>query len=241
MIRVLRIQSLAVVEELELELAPGLNVITGETGAGKSMLVKSLELLRGARGAPHLLRTGAERAVVEALVEEGDATRVVRRVVSRAGRSRAYLDGEMCTVQALQEHARGWLDISSQHEHHTLTDPASHLAWLDRFAGHEDLLARLATAVESAREASRTLATFRSTLAERLEKADLFRFQLAEIDRVAPKPGELDAVLEELDVLTHAEALQAATISAATAIHEGDRSAVSMLARATTALQQACT
>ncbi|MCB9672248.1 MAG: DNA repair protein RecN [Alphaproteobacteria bacterium] len=241
MIRVLRIQSLAVVEELELELAPGLNVITGETGAGKSMLVKSLELLRGARGAPHLLRTGAERAVVEALVEEGDATRVVRRVVSRAGRSRAYLDGEMCTVQALQEHARGWLDISSQHEHHTLTDPASHLAWLDRFAGHEDLLARLATAVEAAREASRTLATFRSTLAERLEKADLFRFQLAEIDRVAPKAGELDAVLEELDVLTHAEALQAATVSAATAIHEGDRSAVSMLARATTALQQACT
>lgn len=239
MIRVLRIQNLAVVEELELELAPGLNVITGETGAGKSMLVKSLELLRGGRGAPHLLRTGAERAVVEALIEQDEASEVVRRVMSRNGRSRAYLDGEMCTVQTLRERARRWLDISSQHEHHTLTDPTSHLAWLDRFGHHQQLLDELREAVRVAREANDALATFRSTLAERLERADLFRFQLTEIDRVAPRPGELDEVLEELTLLTEAETLQEATLQAAHALSESDRSAVASMARALTALRQA--
>lgn len=237
MIRVLRIQNLAIVEDLELELGPGLNIITGETGAGKSMLVKSLELLRGARGGPHLLRTGAEKAVVEALLEDQDRSEVIRRVLSRSGRSRAYLDGEMSTVATLRERSLSWLDISSQHEHHTLTDAGSHLGWLDRFAESATALEALRGAVREAREAAQALKTFRATLAERMERADLYRFQLAEIDKVGPEPGELDEVLAELDRLSHAEQLQSATLEAAYALHEGDRSAASHMSRAADALR----
>jgi DNA repair protein RecN (Recombination protein N) len=238
-IRVLHVQNLAVIEDLEVELGPGLNVITGETGAGKSMLVKALELLRGARTPPHLLRTGADRGVVEALLDGGDDARVIRRVISRSGRSRAYLDGALSTVATLRDEARTWLDISSQHEHHTLTDAASHLGWLDRFAAHDTALEALREAVAAAREAAEAVRRFEAGLADATDRADLHRFQLAEIDAVAPEPGELDELLAELDRLSNAEALQRATVTAAHAIHDDDRSAVPHLGRARSALEGA--
>lgn len=235
----LRIVDLAVVEEIEVEFSAGLNILTGETGAGKSILIKALELVLGARAAPELVRTGADRAVVEALFElPGGEQRVVRRTISASGRSRAYLDGEMCTVATLREQVRGWVDISSQHEHHTLVDSRSHLSWLDRFAGHGPALEELGLAYQAYRTAAQALVEFRDAIRERADRVDLLRFQLAEIERVDPQPGELDTVREEMDRLAHVEGLREAAQSAAHAIH-GDRAAVSWVVRAQDALQSA--
>ena len=226
MIAVLRIRNLAVVEDLEIEFGPGLNIITGETGSGKSIIVKSLELLRGSRAAPHLVRTGADAASVEALIELDGVQLVVRRTVSAKGRSRAYIDGEMCTVQALRQRAGAWLDISGQHEHHTLVDATSHLGWLDRFAQVDDLRATLGQAVDQARLALVAEQAFQVSIRDRDERMDLLRFQIAEIDRVAPEPGELDPVLSELDRLTHAAGLRQNTEQAADLLRYQKRSAV---------------
>lgn len=237
MIGVLRVRDLAVIEELEIELGPGLNVLTGETGSGKSILVRALELVLGARAAPELVRHGAETAVVEALFEAPDGTqRVVRRTVGAGGRSRATVDGELVTIAQLKELARGWVDISSQHEHHTLVDARTHLAWLDRFARHAPALEALERSVERARDALAEHRRFREVVRDRSERMDLLRFQLHEIERVDPKPGELDAVLDELGRLAHADALVRGTSDAAHALHHGDRSAVSFVSRAAAAI-----
>ncbi|MCO4745937.1 MAG: DNA repair protein RecN [Proteobacteria bacterium] len=222
MIVVLRIQNLAVVEDLEIEFGPGLNVITGETGAGKSILVKSLELLRGSRATPHLVRTGAKSASVEALIDRDGEQFVVRRTVSAKGGSRAYIDGEMCTVQVLQQRAKAWLDISGQHEHHALVDANSHLVWLDRFAQVQPLRSSVASSVAEARQALARRQAFEASVRDRDDQMDLLRFQLAELDRVDAKVGELDTVLSELETLTHAAGLQESTERAAHLLN-GDR------------------
>src|SRR5687768_8695226 len=150
MLTCLRIRNLAIIDELELVLGPGLNVVTGETGAGKSILVDALELLLGGKGRPELVRTGAAQAEVEALFEVGhdaelraklrafelpeEEELVIRRVLLANGRTRAFVNGRMATSQQLAELVRGLADISSQHEHHMLSSPATHLMYLDAFA-----------------------------------------------------------------------------------------------------------
>ncbi|TNE89807.1 MAG: DNA repair protein RecN [Deltaproteobacteria bacterium] len=239
MIAVLRIQNMAVIEELEVEFGPGLNVITGETGAGKSIIVTALELLRGGRAAPHLVRTGEDTASVEALIEIDGEQLVVRRTISSKGRSRAYIDGEMCTVQALRERAPAWLDISGQHEHHALVDPHSHLGWLDRFARVDGLTASLAEAVSAAREALHAQRAFEESMRDRDERMDLLRFQLAEIERIKPKAGELEAVLTELETLSHATELRQDADAAAHRLLLGERSAVRELEHAQESIRRA--
>ncbi len=237
MIRLLRIQNLAVVEEVELELGPGLNILTGPTGAGKSMVVQALELLRGGRASPHLLRTGADRGTVEALVERDGREEVLRRVIRANGRSRAYIDGGLVTVQTLRERTRPWLDISSQHEHHALTDPRTHLTWLDRFGRLEPKLERLRAAVERAKQAAMELERFRSTVEELREKADYYRYQLDIIEQIAPRPGELDEVLATLDRLSRSASERDALLRAVHHLSEGEHSATSALGRALVALR----
>nr|MCU0672962.1 AAA family ATPase [Myxococcota bacterium] len=138
MLTCLRVSNLAIIDELEVELGPGLNVVTGETGAGKSILITALQLVMGGKSRPELVRTGADEAVIEALFELGadpelrarlEAAElaagdelVIRRVVQSEGRSRAYVNGRLATAAQLAVLAAGLTDISSQHQHHTLVD-----------------------------------------------------------------------------------------------------------------------
>ncbi len=149
----LTIQNLVLIERLTLELSPGFNVITGETGAGKSMLVDALGLVIGGRASPELVRKGAREAEVEALFDVAPGSRVaarleaagipcdrelvLRRVVQAEGRSRAFANGRMCTLSQLADLAGDLCDIASQHESVALTDPATHLDTLDAFGGLE--------------------------------------------------------------------------------------------------------
>ena len=136
MLRFLRIQHLAVIDRLELEFEPGFTVLTGETGAGKSILVGAVGLLVGGRASAELVRTGEDQAIVEAIFDTSDGREtIVRREVSTLGRSRALIDGVLTTSGALRDVCGGLVDLHGQHEHQLLLDPASHLDLLDEYAG----------------------------------------------------------------------------------------------------------
>src|SRR3954469_16494438 len=198
MLSCLRIRDLAIIDELELELGAGLNVLTGETGAGKSILVSALELVLGGKSRGELVRTGAKAAEVEALfdVSEDVAVRqqlqaldinveeelVVRRVLSNCGRSRAFANGQLATQQVLARLTRGLTDISSQHEHHTLTEPSTHLGFLDAFAGVSPLRQQVSRAYHALKQAEEQLADFEKRIREREARLDLLSSQVDEIE-----------------------------------------------------------
>jgi DNA repair protein RecN (Recombination protein N) len=191
MLRFLSIQNLAVIERVQVEFDDGLSVLTGETGAGKSILVEALGLLLGGRASPDLVRTGEDTAVVEAIFDtEGGAELVVRREITAQGRSRAFIDGALATAASLRELGARLVDLHGQHEHQALLDPQTHLDLLDRFAGADQLRAEVAaawTAWAAARGERDRMLDLSTQRAARLELID---FQLAELDRVAPRPGE---------------------------------------------------
>ncbi|MGI8672862.1 MAG: AAA family ATPase, partial [Luteitalea sp.] len=133
MIRFLSIRQLAVIEALDLSLDDGLTVLTGETGAGKSVLVEGIGLLLGGRASADMVRTGATTATVQAVITTPEGTEVVvRREVSAEGRSRAFLDDTLVTATTLKEQVSAWVDLHGQHEHQTLQQPHTHLDLLDR-------------------------------------------------------------------------------------------------------------
>jgi len=247
MLSLLRVQNLAVIDTCEVEFGPGLNVVTGETGAGKSILVGALRLVLGARGRPELVRTGAAQAEIEALFEleadslvrrrlaelgfeDGDEL-LVRRVVQANGRSRAYVNGRLSTARQLVALAQGLVDISSQHQHHTLVDPATHLGFLDAFAELRGRRADMATAHAALLSATAGLRSARQTLRERTEREDLLRFQLDEIGRLDPEPGELADLEAQRDRLVHAERLLQAVGRAEELLYSGERAVCGSLDR----------
>src|ERR671923_1838703 len=135
MLRFLRIRNLAVIEAVDVEFEPGFNVLTGETGAGKSILVEAVGLLLGARASQDLVRTGEAQATIEAIFEPPDGRElVVRREITAQGRSRSFIDGALATTAALRDLAARLVEIHGQHEHQALLDPLSHLPLLDEYA-----------------------------------------------------------------------------------------------------------
>jgi DNA repair protein RecN (Recombination protein N) len=255
MLSCLRIRDLAIIDELELELGSGLNVLTGETGSGKSILVSALELVLGGKSRGELVRTGAKAAEVEALFDvEGDLgvqqqlqaldievedELVVRRVLSSCGRSRAFINGTLATQQVLARITRGLTDISSQHEHHTLTDPCSHLGFLDAFAGVSPLRQRVGLAYHALKQAQNQLEDFEQHLGEREARLELLKSQVDDIESAALRPGE-DAELEQTCTrLRSMETLLRLSGQAADLLYEQDDSVLSGLASATRRVSEA--
>src|SRR5688572_14204249 len=144
MLRFLRIRNLAVIESVEVEFEPGFNVLTGETGAGKSILVEAVGLLLGARASADLVRTGEAQATIEAIFEaEGGRELIVRREISSQGRSRSFVDGALATAAALRDLSTRLVELHGQHEHQALLDPLTHLPLLDHFAELDPLAAQV--------------------------------------------------------------------------------------------------
>lgn len=237
MLSCLRVRNLAIIDELELALGPGLTVITGETGAGKSILVGALHLVLGARARPDVVRAGAAQAEVEALFSVEPARLaarlsaldlpaedevLVRRVVPAQGKSRASVNGRLATASQLQALAAGLVDLCSQHEHHTLVDPATHLGHLDRYGALEGERARLEAAHEQAMAARLALDEAERALREREERQELLRFQLAELQRLRPRPGEDEELRVEQQRLANAERLMVAGRAAEHRLYSGD-------------------
>jgi DNA repair protein RecN (Recombination protein N) len=206
MLRFLSIQNLAVIEEVQVEFDAGLSVLTGETGAGKSILVEAVGLLLGGRASPELVRTGEESAVVQATFDAEDGSELlIRREVTSQGRSRAFVNGSLVTAGALRDIGARLVDLHGQHEHQALLDPHTHLDLLDRFAGLERERREVADAFDAYQSARAARDEVRKLSRERASRLELIEFQLAELDRAQPREGEDEELSALRTLLSSAE------------------------------------
>ena len=229
MLRFLRIHRLAVIDSLEVEFDAGLNVLTGETGAGKSILVEAVGLLLGGRASGDLVRTGEESASIEAIFERGGAELLVRREITAQGRSRAFVDGVLTTAGALKDLSTRLVELHGQHEHQTLLDPATHLSVVDAFGGLDTLAAPAAAAFEAWRAADAERARVLAASRDRDARLDLITFQLAELDKAAPKPGEDDDLASLRQVLASAERVERLCAESYASLYESDTAILAAL------------
>jgi DNA repair protein RecN (Recombination protein N) len=231
MIRFLSVSHLAVIDRLELEFASGLNVLTGETGAGKSILVGAVGLLVGGRASADLVRTGEETATVQAVFEKPDGGElIVRREISSQGRSRAFVDGALVTSAALRDAAGALVDLHGQHEHQMLLDPAAHLDLLDEFSGLTPSRDGVAAAFRTWQHLRDERARLAASEQQKSSRAEFLAFQLAEIDKAAPQAGEDEELATTRQVLANADRLQRLCAEAYTALYDGDNAALPALA-----------
>jgi DNA repair protein RecN (Recombination protein N) len=230
MLRFLSIRHLAVIDRLEIEFEPGLNVLSGETGAGKSILVGAVGLLVGGRASGDLVRTGEDAAAIEAIFETPDGRElIVRREIASQGRSRASVDGALVTTGALRELCGPLVDLHGQHEHQVLLDPAAHLDLVDAFADAAAERGVVADAFRRWQALTAERDRLQSLARERGARAEYLAFQLAEIDRAAAQPGEDDELAALRQVLGNADRLQRLSTEAYDALYEGDRAALPAL------------
>jgi DNA repair protein RecN (Recombination protein N) len=230
MLRFLSIRHLAVIDRLELEFDAGLSVLTGETGAGKSILVGAVGLLVGGRASADLIRTGEDVAAIEAVFETPEGREViVRREISAQGRSRAYIDGSLATSAALRELSQVLVDLHGQHEHQVLLDPSAHVDLLDQFAGTESLRHEVAETFAAWQQTRTERDRYHAAARENAARVEFLQFQLAEIDRVAPKDAEDEQLAAYRQVLANADKLQRLCNEAYDALYEGEHAALQAL------------
>lgn len=236
MLHELHVRDLALIEDVWLEFASGMTVLTGETGAGKTALVGALKLLLGERADSQAVRSGAPEAFVEGRFTSGTDEVLAKRRVSSDGRSRCQLDGEIATVSTLAQIVGPLVDLHGQHEHQALLSPPTHVGYLDRWAGEE--VDTASSSYREARKAYGAATTARDALdarlAEATRNADYLRFVLSEIDAVAPRAGEDEELEARLPALQHAERLSEAAGEASTLLR-GDAGAIDCIARAAAA------
>jgi DNA repair protein RecN (Recombination protein N) len=210
MLRFLRVTHLAVLDSVEVEFDAGLNVLTGETGAGKSILVGAVGLLLGGRASGDLVRTGEEMATIEAIFDRGGAEVLVRREITALGRSRAYIDGALTTAGGLKEIAAELIELHGQHEHQTLLDSATHLRVLDSYAQLGRLAAPVRSAFESMRDAAEVLSRLRRTVADRDARLDLLTFQVQELEKANLKAAAAGEAGEDVELASLRQVLASA-------------------------------
>lgn len=246
MLRELRIRDVAIVEDVTVEFGPGLNVLSGETGTGKSIILGALGLVLGARASGDIVRTGAEQAEVEARVDRDEDVDAIlaeldmvpddeedglllRRVVTSAGRSRAWVGGTGAPVAALRKLAAVLVDYSAQHEHQVLLDEGTHLAILDRSVGLDGARRRVGEGFAELRAALLERERLSAAERERRERQEWIAFQLDELDRADPQPGETGEMESRRRLLRSVEERAAAAREADGALYSGAGSAVERL------------
>ncbi len=247
MLLTLSISNFAIIDRLEVEFGPGFNVLTGETGAGKSIVMDALGLLLGDRASPELIRAGCEEATVEALFDlagrvdlqaaladagfsAGDEL-ILRRVVSRAGRSRAYINGGLATLAQLQPLTEKLVAVCGQHEHQALMGRESHLPLVDAFGGHEALCNEYQQHFAAWRETGEHLSRMVAAERERAQRLDLLRYQVREIGDAQLRPGEEEELAAERLLLQNAERLAAAASGGFDTLYGADGAVCERLGR----------
>jgi DNA repair protein RecN (Recombination protein N) len=256
----LTIRDLVLVERAEVEFGPELNVVTGETGAGKSLLVQAVDLLTGGRAEPDLVREGAKAAVVEgefrpsarsalpvrALLEswgveyDGESL-IVRREVQAGGKSRALVNQSAVTRAALRELCESLADLHGQHEHQSLLRPGAGLETLDRLAGLESENARYARELAVWRAEQTSLEALEQSLATYAGRREWMEQAARELDEARLELGEDEILKLEAARLAHADRLRELVEQALRRLTEGERAAVEAIAQAARAVEQAAT
>lgn len=237
MIEELHARDLALIEETWIELGGGMTVLTGETGAGKTVLLGALKLLLGERADSTAVRAGATEAVAEGRFVQDGREIVVRRRVGSDGRSRCTLDGDMATVGLLAERIGPLVDLHGQHEHQALLSASTHVGYLDRWAGEAATAALKSydAALAAWKGAREALESLESRVERARRDAEQLRFVVSEIDKVGPRPGEDEELEARLPSLIHGERLAGAATEAVARLR-GDGGAVDDIAQAVAAL-----
>jgi DNA repair protein RecN (Recombination protein N) len=244
MIKLLRISNIALVQAADLELGPGLTLLTGETGAGKSILVDALSLVLGARASSDLIRTGADRAVVEAVIESDrardalermglpadDDEIIVRRELQASGKGRATVNGALVPASVLRDLGPHLAAIHGQHEPQGLLDPDTHLDVVDHHAGVDR--AGVAEAHRRLREAEAQLDALRRDRRECERRREMLEYQLAEIHKAGLRAGEEEELRSEKSVQANAGRLSALASEAYALLYEDDAAVLARLRQA---------
>jgi DNA repair protein RecN (Recombination protein N) len=252
----LKVRNLAIVEELAIEPGPGLNVLTGETGAGKSLLIDSLEFLRGARGSTEMIRAGSDRMTAEAVfqlpksvqaeldelgieLETQDDTLelIVRREIASGGRARVLVNGSPLSVRELGGAMDAVLEIHGQHESHQRVAGQSYRELVDEYGDHGALLATTRDAYADWKRAADQLHEMTNAQRDRTLRLDLLKYQVDEISSATLDPGEEETLRGEKAILSHAQEMIAATSGAFQLVDEEENSAIAQIGRALHLLQ----
>lgn len=238
MLHELSVHNFAIIRDLEIVFKEGLNVISGETGAGKSILIGAVNLILGSRASQEMIRTGAQEATVEASFRfQGDSTPLIRRLemlgldvaetlfvrrsITRSGKNRVYVNEQTVSLQQLQSLSRGLISISGQHEHQLLLDATLHLDLLDAFGGLEPICAAVRELFTEWSSVQEELKRLLRSKKDRAEKLDYMRFQLQELDSAKLKPGEDVELEQERNLLRHAATLRDAAENANQTLYAG--------------------
>ncbi len=256
MLHEIHIQNFAIIDDLTVEFHPGLNLLSGETGSGKSIVVDALGLALGGRATTDVIRTGCDRATLTAvfrapsrgtmkrwveeygLAEEGEAEIIFRRVIQANGRSRLLLNDQPVTLAAVRALADLLIEVHGQNEQVTLFSPDAQLELLDRFAGVEELRDQVAALYSRRRQLEAELDSLSQNEQDLLKTIDLLTFQLKELDQAELEPGEDARLEEEKRVLVHREKIQAAVSQAYGALYEDEHSACERVSVAARALEE---
>jgi DNA repair protein RecN (Recombination protein N) len=253
MLRELSIKNFAVIDQVALDLGPGLNVMTGETGAGKTIILNALGLLLGGRTSSDIIRHGEEEATVEGLFESlpqalqqrlretghgSEDELIIKRIVSRSGKNRIYLNGSLCPLTLLAEIGSHLIRIYGQHEHHSLLRSESHFALLDAHGGLEDKAEEMKKKYHSFRTAWDHLREAREKLERARREEDLLRAQAEEISWASLRIGEEEELQARKEILIHAEKLHQGCREGEEILYEGDDAVVSRLGRVLARLKE---
>ena len=253
MLRALRINNFAIIDELTLSFAPGMNVLTGETGAGKSIIMRAIGLLCGARATTDLIRTNADEAEIEGLFDLHDGGRaalesaglaaadelLARRIISRSGKGRVYINGSLASTGLLTQLAGRLIHVYGQHEQALLLKPESHLELLDEFGQLAAERERMASAHGAFRQAAERLAALTANSEAARQRLELLRFQVGELRQVGVTPNEEPQLLQEREIQRHAEKLSQLCQAGEEALYSGDDAIAAGLARVAAQLQEA--
>lgn len=232
MLKELGICNFAIIDEMKVSFEEGLNIISGETGAGKSIVIGAISLLLGERASADVIRSSEDSAIVEAIFDVADQKDlqvrlnamgfhpgrelVIKRIVSRSGKNRVYIDGSLATLNMLSTVTESLINICGQHEHQMLLNTENHIDILDEFGGLLPERASFASLYEDYQLLKRNLDTLQNLHRQRNEREDLLRFQLKEIEDAGIKPDEDVLLAEERKILSNARKL----IEYAEASHE---------------------
>ncbi len=232
MIKRLFIKDFAIIRELEIPLKPGLTVITGETGAGKSVLVKGLAVALGAKAVKTDVRSGTERAIVETEAQINETSVTVRRLISKGGRTRSFFDDEPVAESKYQSQVNSIADFHGQHEQQYIMDPGTHIDFLDNYCGLKKEVQIIQTCFQELTHAQESLIHLKSKKKESENRRDLITFQLQEIDGVNPGSGEDVSLRKEFKTLTHMDELIDTVSGLNQTLTEQDHSVYQQLASA---------
>lgn len=240
MLKSLQIKDYALIENINIVFKPGLNIITGETGAGKSILIDAMSLLLGERASTEIIRKGSQKSIVEGifdvngnkkvkkLLEKNDVDyfdeMIVRREISLKGSNRCFINDTPVTLNLIKELGYLLVDLHGQHEHQSLLRKETHIEMLDEFAGLEDALNEFRNFSKQLRNKLTELNELKHREKLLKEKRELYEFQIKEIDAVAPQPGEEEELEKELNILENSEKLLQLTSEVFLELYEEDKS-----------------